>query len=173
MRGPDVDLAPRGGAPSRRGLPTDQLRELAERVAGDRARWDHHVPDGVPEERWYVRLAHDDEVEVWLLGWGVTHATELHDHGSSRGAFHVVEGRLVEERVDDAGRTVRRTLAAGHTVGIERGDVHDVASPGPAASLSVHVYSPPLTSMTFYEADGGLRPSRTVAVAGPDDEATW
>lgn len=149
----------------------DELRELVAEIAADRASWEHHVRQGVPEDRWYVRLSWAEDVEVWLLGWGVTHDTQLHDHGDSRGAFHLVEGRLDEERAGDDGRLVTRRLTPGDTTGIERGDVHNVVSPGPTRSLSIHAYSPPLTHMTYYETKDGLHAVRTLAVDGPDDEA--
>jgi hypothetical protein len=34
--------------------------------------------------------------------------------------------------------------------------VHDVGNPGPAVATSLHVYSPPLSTMTFYEDATGL-----------------
>ena len=33
--------------------------------------------------------------------------------------------------------------------------MHDVVAPGPEPATSIHVYSPPLTSMTFYDGPGG------------------
>jgi hypothetical protein len=44
--------------------------------------------------------------------------------------------------------------------------VHDLRNPGPAPATSIHVYAPPLASMTYYghDADGTLRPGRTERV---------
>jgi len=152
-------------------LPTTDLRALVERYAQAPGRWQHLVPGGSPAQRWYERLHRDDEVEVWLLGWGPTHHTELHDHGRSRGAFRVVEGALTEVRVADDGRQVRRRVGPGQAVTIERGDLHDVANRAGGDALSIHAYSPPLTEMTYFEVtDVGPRAVRTLAVDGPDDE---
>ena len=48
--------------------------------------------------------------------------------------------------------------------------VHDVMSAGPAPALSVHVYSPRLTSMTYYRlTDGVLQAGHTKrALVGRD-----
>lgn len=159
------DLLP-GGA-----LNTAQLRDLVDDVAANPARW-RHLADGTDTsvDRWYVRLHRDDDVEVWLLGWGVAHDTTLHDHGASRGAFRVVDGALVEDRVGDDGHLRTRRLEPGATVGIERGDVHNVLNVGPSDALSVHAYSPPLTTMSYYAVLDRLTRVRTVAVDGPADE---
>jgi hypothetical protein len=41
--------------------------------------------------------------------------------------------------------------------------VHEVWNPGPSDAMSVHVYSPPLSTMTFFDHDGDhfLEPLRT------------
>jgi predicted metal-dependent enzyme (double-stranded beta helix superfamily) len=52
----------------------------------------------------------------------------------------------------------RQTLAPGYVHGFEAGHRHDVVNDGPEVALSVHVYSPPLSSMTFYDdADVAVR----------------
>jgi hypothetical protein len=42
-------------------------------------------------------------------------------------------------------------VAAGRSLAIGPTRIHGVWNPGPANALSVHVYSPPLTAMTFYD----------------------
>jgi hypothetical protein len=75
-----------------------------------------------------------------------------HDHGDSAGAFAVVSGELVELRWFATGPRAR-TVRPGRAIIIERGVVHDVIA-GRGLSLSVHVYSPPLAAMSFYDAAG-------------------
>ena len=72
----------------------------------------------------------------------------------------MVEGRL-DELVLSGGRLRRRSLRQGTAVRLPAGLVHDVVAP--AAATSVHVYSPPLRTMTFYAPDGG--PLRTAEIA--------
>lgn len=160
-----IDLV-RGGR-----LSAAALRDLVDDVAARPDRWRGLVAAHDPRDRrWYERLHRGDDTEVWLLGWGVTHDTTLHDHGASRGAFRVVDGTLVEDRVDDDGQVRSRTVTAGSGVAIERGDVHNVVNLGPTDAVSIHAYSPPLTAMSYYAVLDRLTRVRTVAVDGPADE---
>lgn len=122
---------------------------------------------GSTELRSGVRLVETDECEVWLLCWPQGTSVSPHDHGDSLGAFAVVAGELTELRWRD-GRRVDQTLVAGPVVTIPRGVVHDVISPAGMA-YSVHAYSPPLSTMSFYDEDG-RRVLRTEAVADTSAE---
>jgi hypothetical protein len=147
-------------------------------------RYDHVVPaGGVPtDDRWFVRLHGDDEVDVWLISWVPGHRTELHDHGGSLGAATLLSGSLDEFRWDGERLRCRR-LKAGDQAGFPLGWVHDVlwAPSGPGASvtplsgpqqpsLSVHAYSPPLTVMSYYEVtdEYRLRRKRTELTDRPE-----
>ena len=55
-----------------------------------------------------------------------------------------------------------RHLVAGDTVAFDSAHVHAVHNPGEIEALSVHVYSPPLAAMTFFEE--GNRPRARVVV---------
>ena len=87
----------------------------------------------------------------------------------STGAVSVISGSLVEAVPwrDDTGRLslVRHELSAGATLGFGAGHVHDVTNESDGPALSLHVYSPALTSMTFYDVDGGQLSVRGVAWA--------
>ena len=79
------------------------------------------------------------------------------------GALTVVEGRLVEvEGVLGCPRRRVLPVRGRRTFGTEL--VHDVVNIGPGEATSIHVYSPPLTSMTFYDPVT-LTPVRTEPVA--------
>jgi hypothetical protein len=52
------------------------------------------------------------------------------------------------------GLQVDRLVAAGDRVTVEREVVPDVFPPGPFPAVSVHAYSPPLSSMGFYDETG-------------------
>src|SRR4051794_23214316 len=80
---------------------------LAARYAAAPEQWPV-APRFNPVDRWYHRLAVADDHEVWLLTWLPGQGTELHDHGGSAGAFHVVGGTLTEDTVvGAAGRPAR------------------------------------------------------------------
>jgi quercetin dioxygenase-like cupin family protein len=112
-----------------------------------------------PVERQFVRLIGEEHYEVWVIGWTRDQRVGLHDHGGSTGAFLVVEGQLTE--INLAGRT--RRLKPGAVVQMDRHVVHDVVNLHDPPAASIHVYSPPLTSMTHYDAVTG-QPIGTVSV---------
>jgi mannose-6-phosphate isomerase-like protein (cupin superfamily) len=98
-----------------------------------------------------TRLLATERWEAWLLEWGTGQSVELHDHGPSAGAFIVVSGRLVEVRPRRDGFMQRVDLGPGQARRFAAGDRHDVLNLHIAPAASIHVYSPPLTEMTFYD----------------------
>ena len=108
-----------------------------------------------------------DTFEAWVIAWPPGGAIELHDHGGSSGAVVVAAGELLETSIvtQPSGGVGLRT---SHD---RRGAVHLLRrSPRPrhrqpdrAPAISVHVYAPRLTSMTYYRmTDGVLEAGATV-----------
>jgi predicted metal-dependent enzyme (double-stranded beta helix superfamily) len=114
------------------------------------------------DDRRYTRLLHTDTYEAWLIAWAPGGSLDLHDHGGSAGAVVVVEGELLERYTDRRRPHHLRThhLRPHRPLAIEPTRVHGVWNPGPTNALSVHVYSPPLSTMTFYDPRR-LTPLRT------------
>jgi quercetin dioxygenase-like cupin family protein len=103
-----------------------------------------------------------------LLTWLQDQTTELHDHGGSTAAFTVVQGALEEVRVEDGHRSAIG-LRPGRTQWVAPGIVHDVRNVDVLPAVSIHAYSPPLTSMTYYRQDSAaLTPIRTVEGREPE-----
>ncbi|MDQ1672427.1 MAG: hypothetical protein QOC98_989, partial [Frankiaceae bacterium] len=122
-----------------------------------------------PTSRWYGSLFRDDVVDLWLLTWQQDNSTDLHDHGGSSGAFRVVSGALSEFRPalgNDGDVVLRRTVRRpGATVSFGPRLVHDVHNVDAVPAVSLHVYSPPLSSMTYYDVAGrGLSARHTEPV---------
>lgn len=115
-----------------------------------------------PARRHHMRLLGNDLYEAWLLGWAPGQHVGMHDHGDAAGAFYVVSGELREVRPERQRSTV--DLRAGSTGVVPRGELHDVGNASRRAALSIHVYSPPLSTMTFYDATGSSA-LRTEAVS--------
>lgn len=135
--------------PSRTSLAA--LAALGEELACDEGRWRSLVPSALVE-RVAVRLLDTEAHDAWLLGWPSGSSVSPHDHGDAHGVLRVIEGELVDLRWS-AGARSRRRLRAGDGARLPVGLVHDVLAPaGPA--LSVHLYSPPLREMGFYDGDG-------------------
>lgn len=118
--------------------------------------------------RWYGSLFRDDVVDLWLLTWQQDNSTDLHDHGGSSGAFRVLSGALTEFRPvlgPDGVRLGQHRRRSGEMVAFGPRLVHDVHNIDAEPAVSLHVYSPPLTSMTYYELAGErLAPRHTEPV---------
>lgn len=141
-----------------RDLTPEELRALAEDLAGQPDVWRSQVRHDA-DERVFVRLHRDHHLDAWLICWVGTQETGLHDHDVSCGAVRVIEGCLEELRpvLGHADLDVV-TYAPGEGFGFDASRIHDVRHAGAEPTVSVHVYSPPLWRMGYYEtgADGRL-----------------
>lgn len=132
-------------------IPPEALRA----IAGGLAHSSHDVAGlwTQGDRRRYKRVIGTALFDAWLIEWSASSGLELHDHGGSTGAVAVVAGRLVESYSDLRWRhPVRsRSFSEGQDFEIPSTRVHEISNPGPEDALSVHVYSPPLRSMTFFD----------------------
>jgi rhodanese-related sulfurtransferase/mannose-6-phosphate isomerase-like protein (cupin superfamily) len=100
--------------------------------------------------RWYERLYHGQDYDIWVISWLPGQSTGFHDHGASSGAFVVATGILEEHRPGE--RT--RVIHAGKPRAFGPDFAHDVRNVSLAPAISIHAYSPPLSEMNEYEFDG-------------------
>lgn len=142
-----------------------QLSELARRVADEPGSWlglvryDRH-------RRWYRRLVLAEEYEIWLLSWLPGQRTGFHDHGTSAGAFTVTRGALRERAApDERPEPSARNVLPGTVRSFGAGYVHDVRNDSAAPAVSIHAYSPPLSTMRRYSVVSG-----SLQVTGVDSE---
>lgn len=151
-------------------LRPSQLQDWTRRIAAEVRAGQYPFVELDPDHRWHRRLYRDRRVDVWLIAWLPTQGTELHDHGGSSGAFTVVSGALTETVVAGSGtRALRRDVDS--TVGFGAGYLHDVANHSSAPAISVHAYSPPLSSMTYYDlTPGGPVIVRSIATDDPEPD---
>jgi hypothetical protein len=143
-------------------LPTTVLADIVGGLATATELWRpvaFHDPGG----RRPVRLLATDAYEVWVIGWTTGQHVRPHDHGHSAGALLVVEGELVEVVPRAGGPPAERVLEAGPVRHLPVGTVHDVVNRAPEPATSLHVYSPPLSAMTYYDP-ATLVPVATEAV---------
>ncbi len=130
------------------------------------------LPDRLPEDpaisadRSWRRLEVGGH-ELWLIGWPAGSQTGWHDHGAAtEGAFMTVAGRLAEYAWD--GAVHARTLAAGAGRLFGGRHIHNVVNDSGAAAVSLHAYTPRLSTMTRYEYVGGRLKVLGVEAAGAD-----
>ena len=155
--------------PEQRFLNSRQLAAEVRRLTATPAEWVARVRLD-PEGRWYERIIAGDGYEVWLISWLPGQSTGFHDHGGSAGAFAVVWGALDECVVPRSGRPALVTrVEAGDVRAFGPRYVHDVRnSAAGSVAVSVHAYSPPLSTMTRYD----LTPSG-LAAAGTEGAGNW
>jgi hypothetical protein len=114
---------------------------------------------GNPSHRVWDLMVASPDFEAWVIGWPPGGAIELHDHGESGGAVVVAQGELLEVVVTQNVRgdlaTMKRALLAPASVTFGSTHVHEIVNPGPCPAISVHVYAPRLTAMTYYELSHG------------------
>ncbi len=124
-----------------------------------------HLPNGGGERTWQLilRTAH---LEAWLIVWPPGTGIDLHDHGTSEGALAVVQGALTERVLwHEVGTPflAERRLGEGRAVELPAGHVHAMTNDLGTTAVSVHVYSPRLTEMTYLRLEDDVAAS---AVAG-------
>jgi hypothetical protein len=139
-----------------RPLERPELVRLVEQVAEQRRLWVPHL-DLEATQRTYAALHRDASVDVWAIFWLPENDTGWHDHDTSSGAVHVVEGAL-EEHALLVARPERRTRhRAGSSFSFGPSHIHRLTCAEPRA-VSIHAYSPPLWRLGQYsvDADGAL-----------------
>lgn len=126
------------------------LRDIVSQVVEAPEIWADHVRFDL-SERFFTRLHHADDFEVWLICWELGQDTLLHDHGGSVGAFAVARGALVEDYGDVRGGALRtREHRAGTSVAFGTEYLHNLVNVEASPAVTVHAYSQPLRSMNFY-----------------------
>jgi Cysteine dioxygenase type I len=142
---------PAGRGRTRRPLDAEALGVIAAGLARRAPKADLHWTQGT--RRRYTRIVDTLRYDAWLIEWSPASSLELHDHGGSQGFVAVTAGTLVETYTDLGRRHPLRTrmVESGESFPIAKAQVHELSNPGPSDAVSVHVYSPPLRAMTFYD----------------------
>lgn len=144
------------------------LVDLVHCTAAHPERWRRHVRFN-NHERYFYLLRSDEFVDIWLLTWLPGQATTLHDHGGSAAAIAVAQGELHEEHATADGGVEHHSLTGAQPHWLAPDAVHDIYNSGGPPAISIHAYSPPLRSMTFYDRiDGSLVAVKTVPTREPE-----
>jgi cysteine dioxygenase type I len=143
-------------------LTRPELTALAVAIGNEPQFWSEHVRHDAGT-RYFHHLYRDVNLDVWLICWLESQDTGYHDHDVSAGAVYVVEGNLCEDYFyrDEAGWIVVKTRErpAGSAFDFDSSSIHGLRHvPGEPAATSIHVYSPALWRMGYYEpGETGLR----------------
>ena len=139
------------GLPARL-LERDELLALVRHVAQEPDLWTPHL-DMDARERTYASLHRDPNVDLWAIFWLPENDTGWHDHDTSSGAVHVVEGALEEHALLLAQPERRTCHRAGGGFAFGPSRIHRLTCAEPRA-VSIHAYSPPLWRLGQYTVDG-------------------
>lgn len=147
--------------PAGENLTRSQLSTLAVALGQEPDFWRAAVRHD-SQTRHFTQLYRDANVDVWLICWLNAQDTGYHDHDLSSGAVHVVEGMLCEDffyRDPDGWIDVRtRERGVGSVFDFDGASIHGMRHAGGPPATSIHVYSPALWRMGYYEpGDEGLR----------------
>jgi hypothetical protein len=132
-------------------LSHDDLEIVALAIALRGDLYEDLVVDDETSRSWML-LFRNPAYEVRLLTWEREQSSDWHDHGGSSGAFAVTSGVLLERhRGDDHVGVVSGHFGVGQFGAFGPDYVHDIMHGAGSPAVSIHVYSPPLSGLTFYE----------------------
>jgi cysteine dioxygenase len=112
--------------------------------------------------------------ELLALCWFPGQQTLIHDHGGSVGAVRVYRGNLTSRLfAAPEGRPARMTdvdvVGPGGLTAVDRHDIHQLANAGPAELVTLHVYSPPLRTISAFSTQSAERSQVTLRYSLQDD----
>jgi hypothetical protein len=111
-------------------------------------------------------LWEDEESIAWLNVMPEPRDTGYHDHDGSAAGIYVIEGSVTNEGLPLGGPRRPRHYGPGDSFCLPGSAIHRMYHD--AGAVTIHVYSPPLRAIGYYEVVGGLL-QRT---PGPPDEAS-
>jgi hypothetical protein len=143
-------------------LPPDECAALAKRAAS------LLNPAALSQARegGTVMLWHDEYSICWLNVMPERRDTGYHDHDGSAVGVYVIEGSVTNEGLPIGGPRRVHHYGPGDWFSFPGSGIHRMDHD--AGSITIHVYSPPLRAIGYYEVVGGLL-QRT---PGPPDEAS-
>lgn len=111
-------------------------------------------------------LWQDEHSVAWLNVMPERRDTGYHDHDGSAVGVYVIEGSVANEGLPVGGPRRVHRYGPGDSFSVPGTGIHRMDHD--AGAITVHVYSPPLRAIGYYEVAGGLL-QRT---PGPPDEGS-
>jgi cysteine dioxygenase len=102
------------------------------------------------------RLHRGPAYEALLMCWSSGQASPIHDHAGSSCAFRILDGTASETifSLTDQGAvtpTAASCFSTGYVCAAEDADIHRVTNEQSCELVTLHIYSPSLASMKFYD----------------------
>jgi hypothetical protein len=113
-----------------------------------------------------VALWHDEHSIAWLNVMPEPRDTGYHDHDGSAAGVHVIQGSVTNEGLPVGGPRRVHRYGPGDSFSVPGSGIHRMEHG--AGAVTVHVYSPPLRAIGYYEVIDGL----LQRIPGPPDEAS-
>jgi hypothetical protein len=113
-----------------------------------------------------VVLWQDEDCVAWLNVALDERDTGFHDHDGSAVGVYVLRGSVTNEGLPVGAARRVRSYGPGESFSVPASGIHRMNHD--ATAVTVHIYSPPLRAIGYYEIVGGLL-QRTL---GPPDEAS-
>jgi mannose-6-phosphate isomerase-like protein (cupin superfamily) len=126
-------------------VPVDAMCDIAAGLA----HIDRCVPPSPDRDEWTprsLRLIATRDYDVWLITWPPGSEIGCHDHEGATSVVRLVSGSLVEFL-----GARRQTLHPGASVVTPPHTAHRLHNPQVVPATSLHVYSPPLTAVTYLD----------------------
>jgi hypothetical protein len=139
-------------SPSELALGADEREAIARGLAASlRGTVEGLAPD---ESRRWWRLVATETFDAWLIDWPSATSVPRHDHDDAAATIVVIRGDLVELRFEPSGTLRREVVTPARSHHVPVGVAHELTNQGPFPASSIHVYSPPLRTMGFYDHRG-------------------
>jgi predicted metal-dependent enzyme (double-stranded beta helix superfamily) len=128
-------------------LDSRTLADVAAQVAA-RVHRSHQLPGTGRRYRRVDVGGLDAHVDAWLIAWPAGTGLPMHDHAGSSAVIQLIRSTLRERFLDDD-RVLERWLRPGQPVLLPPTHWHEVVNDSDDEALSLHVYSPKLTTLRF------------------------
>lgn len=159
---PDRSAHPSVHSPSAPNRPVGSLSFRALRtIAAGLSRVEQPLPEeDIGDGARSVRLIATAFYDVWKITWPDGSGLEPHDHGEVRSVIQVIDGEVIEVYSDASVReeVAVRTLKRGTVTIAEPTLVHSLSNRSGREATTLHVYSPPLIDVTFFDLHQSSEP---------------
>lgn len=102
----------------------------------------------------------DSRFEVLIMCWGKDQKSPIHDHFESFSVEKIFSGKIIntnyqllDPQTDEIKETDSQTLDIGEVIFSNPGAIHKIEPANDLPAVSIHLYSPPLKQMKFFNLE--------------------